>query len=129
MQMKSLDKKCKRNHDQAIHGYTRWSKRDGYRVNCHACKLIHLSTWRDGNRFSDVYKIKHSSRRFIQYAIETGRLTRTNECKLCYTKGLTDFHHINYDKDPTFKNVIEVCRSCHKILDKDIIPFKVTVCN
>lgn len=75
-------------------------------------KLYQLRTQRRDNQ-------KLMARRFIRDVLRNGKLIKLKICNICGKEGKTDIHHFNYELDPTFKNIIEVCRTCHRSIENE----------
>jgi len=65
-------------------------------------------------------KLHDKARSLISNSIKSDLLTKFNFCSICGREGKTEFHHFNYDLDKTFKNIIEVCKSCHTGITHDV---------
>lgn len=58
---------------------------------------------------------KQKARMMVKEAVRTGKLTRPTCCSKCDTETKIEGHHEDYTKP---LEVIWVCRSCHRELDK-----------
>lgn len=120
---------CSNGHDLTKTTSYRYSVRDGQRVQCYTCKLLSHKKWYTKAKLTNDYLVKRRVRRYTQTLVQSGRLIKLNLCIMCGYSGRTELHHTSYTKDPSFKNIIEVCRLCHIIIEKDIIQSKVKVVN
>ena len=122
-----MGKKCRNNlHELTLVNQSPNGYKNGKKVIC--CRLCKIKR---NHRYTISIKGKlidkkrygtknYKARSFIKNAISNGRLIRTNICSRCHNPGPTQFHHENYELDPLFKNVKEVCLPCHKILDAEL---------
>lgn len=109
--------------------------KDGHRTDCRVCRLKYLKEYNQTNKAKDSRKCyrqtekgKAANKRYylryperckaksaVSYAIEIGKLPRTNilQCHYCPNKAKEYHHHKGY----SFKHwldVIPICISCHR---------------
>ena len=71
---------------------------------------------KDQRAFCQRYPKKHSAHRTIAREIELGRIPKASDCT-CYNCGkhAVEYHHHNGYAKRYYRDVIPLCKGCHKI--------------
>ncbi len=67
--------------------------------------------WRAANREKD--RTMRRAHRAVDYAIQTGRLVRPQECSKCGATGRIEAHHHNGYTREHYLDVVWLCQPCH----------------
>jgi ribosomal protein S27AE len=110
-------------------------KRDGIKYVCRDCERESQRQWRGKNaehlrakareryrqnreaisarngRYKTANRIKARAHSAIEYALESGRLTRPDSCEQCGGSGTIHAHHDDYERK---LDVRWLCARCHK---------------
>jgi len=73
-------------------------------------KAVAKSQKKSGKKKRLKYPEKEKARHVLNYAIRTGRLTKSKYCESCFTEGYVEAHHEDYSKP---LDVDWLCIKCH----------------
>lgn len=84
----------------------------------------YMSLWKKANKdktykYNNKFKYKIKARIFIRRAILSGLLEKPSNkiCSKC-SNTANCYHHITYDLDDDFGNIVPMCAGCHNRLHK-----------
>lgn len=112
------------NKEKAIAAASIWAKKNPERRSEILKKYFKANKQKYTDRARKYYllpehKEKHSARRAVSYALESGKLIKPNKCSTCHSKDRIEaHHHKGYSKEHRL-SIIWLCDLCHTLIHKN----------
>ena len=90
------------------------SKKDGLRTYCRKCENKRNGIYvKNVYRKNEAFKAKSRVRSKTNHAINAGKLKKKDECEICGSAEDIQVHHLSYDQNDSYVDIIFLCRDCH----------------